>query len=474
MFIYEIIAGEIGAAIASGQLPPGSRIASIRECSERHSVSVNTIKAAYRILEDRGLITARPQSGYFVNSKISELSVPAAVVEDKEKIPLNGINKLLAFILGKCADEQYVDFALAYPVGENYYPSSRLKKLTSQVLRSKKSSIGSYVLPPGSLRLRSQIARRGLQMGMSLSAEDILLTHGAMEAINLAVRATTRPGDGVAIETPTFYNLYPMLEDAGRRIIEIPTHPRTGMCLDTLQNKISLNQVAAVLTIPSGHNPLGFTMPVENRQRLAHMANVNQVAVIEDAIYSELQYTPQTIPNIKSFDEDGWVLVCASYTKIVAPDFRIGWLDAGRFRDVARQLKFTSTVAEPEMLAETLGLFLENGSYDLHLRHLKRLYSKKIDAVRALIEQYFPLGTRVSRPECGFILWIELPEGSDTLRLFHDALEEKIICMPGALCSGNKSFNHCLRLAVCFDFDDRRIHALRRLGQLADEQLQAR
>ncbi|CZY43312.1 MULTISPECIES: hypothetical protein [Enterobacter cloacae complex] len=182
--------------------------------------------------------------------------------------------------------------------------------------------------------------------------------------------------------------------------------------------------------------------------------------------------TARRIPNIRSFDRKGWVLVCASYTKTVAPDFRIGWLEAGRFRDVARQMKFTSTVAESGLLSESLGIFLENGGYDLHLRHLRRLYERQIDIVRACIAESFPPGTRVSRPQAGFILWIELPEGTDTLAVFHAALDEKILCMPGILCSGSRVFNHCLRMAACFEITDIHRQAISRLGALVAAQLQ--
>jgi len=240
---------------------------------------------------------------------------------------------------------------------------------------------------------------------------------------------------------------------------------------DTLESLAEQRKISAVITIPSGHNPLGFVMPSENRQRLARMAETRQFAVIEDVIYAELQFGDTCIPNIRAFDRDGWVMVCASYTKTIAPDFRIGWLDAGRFRDVARQMKFTSTVAESGLLSESLGIFLESGGYDLHLRHLRRLYERQIDAVRACIADYFPAGTRVSRPQAGFILWIELPEGADTLALFHAALDEKILCMPGLLCSGSRAFNHCFRMAACFELTDRHRMAISRLGALAAHQL---
>lgn len=268
--------------------------------------------------------------------------------------------------------------ALACPSGENFYPIERLKRLTAQVLRSQSDIFKSYTLPPGSIRLRTQIARRSLQLGMFLSADDIVLTHGTMEALSLAIMATTQAGDSIALEIPTFHNLYPLLHNLGRKIVEVPTSPHTGMCLDALEELLKSQSVQAILTIPTGHNPLGFSMPESSRRRLAELANQFQVPVIEDAMYAELQLTEPLLPNIKTFDQNGWVLVCGSYTKTVAPDYRIGWLEAGRFRNIVQQLKFTTTVAEPALLTETLGLFLENGGYDLHLRQLKNAINSKL------------------------------------------------------------------------------------------------
>ncbi|MDR9767882.1 PLP-dependent aminotransferase family protein [Shewanella baltica] len=467
MYIYQSLAKSISDAIYKGQLPQGAKLPSIRDFSSQHNVSINSVKMAYRQLEDRGFIYARPQAGYFVASRIPALTQSKPIENHQSlNVPHSNIERMLSTILEYQHSDGYIDLALACPEGERFYPSARLRKLTAQTLRNLRHTQSQYALPPGSHRLRSQIARRGLSLGMVLSAKDILITHGAMEALTLAVRATTQVGDRVAIETPTFYNLYPMLDELNREIVHIPTHPDTGMCLKSLKTEIENKPIKAVITVPSGHNPLGFSMPSTYREELVELAHSQHFAIIEDAIYAELQYDDHLIPNMKAFDRDGWVITCGSFTKTIAPDFRIGWMEAGRFKDKIRQLKFTSTVSESVLLTETLGLFLENGSYDLHMRYLKRLYHAQIETVRACIAEHFPAGTRVSLPQCGFILWIELPEYFDSLTFFHRALDEKILCMPGPLCSGNKQFNHCLRLAVCFELDERRLAGIAKLGQL--------
>jgi DNA-binding transcriptional MocR family regulator len=191
------------------------------------------------------------------------------------------------------------------------------------------------------------------------------------------------------------------------------------------------------------------------------------VPLIEDALYAELQFAEPLQPTVKAFDRDGWVMTCASYTKTLAPDYRIGWLEAGRFRDAVRQLKFSSSVAESVLLAETVGLFLENGGYDHHLRVLRRRYAAQVDAVRGIVARHFPAGTRATQPVGGFLLWLELPETVDSLQLFHAALAERIVIIPGQLYSNGARFRHCLRLSCCQELDERVTGALRRLGELA-------
>lgn len=471
MYKYQNIAEDIANLIARNIYEPSTKLPSIRDSANYYNVGINTIKEAYRQLEDRGLIFARSQSGYYVYHSIPDLKDNIKDSNSGDKVPLSGISKLMSVILEKHKLNNFIDLALACPTGESYYPVSKIRRLTSQVLRTQMKVLTSYALPPGSLLLRTQIAKRGLQLGMLLSADDIIITHGTMEALNLALNAVTKPGDKIALETPTFFNLYPLIRDLGRQIVEIPTSPHSGMCLDTLEKHFKSKSVDAVITIPTGHNPLGFSMSRNNRKRLAAMANRYCIPVIEDAMYAELQFEDNPIPNIKAYDSEGWVIVCSSYTKTVAPDYRIGWIEAGRFRDIVSQSKFTSNVSEPFLLTETIGMFLENGGYDAHLRHLKKRYQSNMDIVRACISQHFPKGTRVSRPQAGFILWLELPTSIDTLELFHRGLEENILCMPGLLCSADKRFSNCLRMAACFEVTSFNLSGIARLGQLANELL---
>ncbi|MBY0446209.1 MAG: PLP-dependent aminotransferase family protein, partial [Burkholderiales bacterium] len=321
----------------------------------------------------------------------------------------------------------------------------------------------------GSERLRTQIARRSVELGMSLQAENIVLTHGCMEALQLSLRAICVRGDAVGIESPTYFNLLPLFSSLGLKAVEIPTDPQTGMSLDALEQLLSDGQLQAIVAMPNVHNPLGCSMPLENKRRLAGLLKRYQIPLIEDALYAELQFGEAFAPAVKAFDEEGWVLICASYTKTLAPDFRIGWVEGGRFTEQIRKLKFSYSVAESMVLSETLGLFLESGGYDHHLRQLKRRYAIQVDKVRALIAEHFPQGTSATQPAGGFLFWVELPSSCDSVNLFHRAIAEKISISPGPLYSPSGRHTSALRLSCCQPLDESYIQALVRLGEMAQD-----
>ncbi|WP_420888588.1 PLP-dependent aminotransferase family protein [Chromobacterium amazonense] len=305
---------------------------------------------------------------------------------------------------------------------------------------------------------------------MTLQPDNIILTHGCMEALQLALRAVTRHGDAVGLESPTYFNLLPLLASLGLKAVEIPTDPQTGLSIDAVEVLLAEQRIQALVAMPNVHNPLGCCMPLDNKKRLAKLVNQYQVPLIEDALYAELQFADTLAPAVKAFDADGWVIVCASYTKTLAPDFRIGWMEGGRFDAALRKLKFASSVAQPAVLAETLGAFLESGGYDHHLRTLKRRYAAHVEKVRGLIARHFPAGTRATQPQGGFLIWLELPEGCDSVALFHAAMAEKISLIPGPLSSPGGRYRNAMRLSCCYPLDERYLTALVRVGQLACEQ----
>ncbi|WLS78801.1 PLP-dependent aminotransferase family protein [Erwinia pyri] len=466
--LYHQLAETLAEAIHNGTFLPGSRLPAIRRCASNHQVSVNTVLTAYRILEDRGLIEARPQSGYYVRGRLPSVKTSG---DRQAKVRSPGSEKLdlIDAVFAAQNHPDYTNISLACPQNSDFFPTAKISRIMASLLRREPDLIGRYALPPGSQRLRREIARRAMDLGMSLTTEEVTLTHGCMEALQLALRAVTRPGECVGVETPTYFYLFPLLASLGLKVIEIPTDPQHGLSLDALELLLQEKRLQALIAMPNVQNPLGCSMKLQDKKRLAKLVNRYQVPLIEDGLYAELQFCWPLSPAVKAFDTDGWVLHCASYTKTVAPDFHLGWIAAGRFSRELARLKSVSSLAESRLLSETLGLFLESGGYDHHLRSMRRRYAAQLDEVRGIIARYFPLGTQATMPGGGYVFWVELPGKVDTVDLFHRLLQEKICLTPGALYTLSDRGNHALRLSCCYPFDERYTWALKRTGALACE-----
>ncbi|HBS62055.1 MULTISPECIES: PLP-dependent aminotransferase family protein [Stenotrophomonas] len=463
--LYQSLADEMADAIHSGRLPAGARLPSLRGLAAQRRLSLNTVIAAYRQLEDAGLVMPRPKAGFVVSPRLPEPTRSLRQAPSLATAPAQQV--MMARVLAAQQQPGVVDLAFAGPRGKRFYPGAKLARSTAQVLRRSAGMVETYARPNAATRLLEQIVRRGPRLGLHTSVERLVLTHGAMEALQLALRAVTRPGDAVGIEAPSYFNLYPLLGSLGLKAIELPTDPRHGLDVDAVEAQLQHRALAAIVAMPSVHNPLGCTMPVAAKQRLAALVNQFRIPLIEDAVYAELQYQEPLAPLLKSFDDEGWVMVCSSFSKTLAPDYRIGWLDGGRFAADIQLLKFQSTGAESRLLGEAVAAFLEAGSYEHHLRGLRRLYSEQVGRVRSLIAQHFPPGTRATQPTGGFLLWVELPVDIEAGTLFDLALAEGVVFMPGQVYSRGARYRHCLRLSCCQELDERYVGAIATLGRIA-------
>lgn len=462
---YRTLADELREAIGTGRLAPGAALPSLRACAAQRRLSLNTVTAAYRLLEDHGLIEARPQSGFYVAARLPEpqralRSAPSRALGQRQ-------DDLATQVLAAQGRLDHLDLALACPHGRRFYPAEHLLRTTRSILRRHADVVSRYALPPGDTLLREQVARHARRLGMALSADEVVPTHGATEALHLALRAVAREGDAIGIEAPAYFNLYPLLRGLGLRAVEIPTHPRTGLDVDAVARLLRARKLAALVAMPTVHNPLGCTMPLAAKQRLAALASRHRVPLIEDLVYAELQFADPPEPAIKSFDRDGWVLACSGYSKTLAPDFRIGWLHAGRYTPKVQQMKFAMSGGESGLLGAAVGRLLQDGGYEHYLKRVRRLYQSQVATVRSLVARHFPAGTSATQPAGGFLLWVELPPSVDSAALFRAALAEKIVILPGEVYSAGARYRHCVRLSCCREIDAAFIAAIETVGRLA-------
>jgi DNA-binding transcriptional MocR family regulator len=465
-YLYEQVVEKIAGLIGERVLRPGDRIPSIRRLSFQMDVSISTVLQAYLLLESRGLIEARPQSGYYVKLRFEKLPPEPKTSSPSASATPVGVGELVARIRAATRDPEIVPFGGAIP-SYDLLPVRQLNRAMAAIGRRGGSAAMNYDFPPGNEALRRQIARRSLDWGCHLSVDDTVTMCGAMEAVNLCLRAVAKPGDNIVIESPTFYGILEAIESLGMRALEIATHPREGIDLEALEYALKRNRVSACVMVPNFSNPLGSCMPDKNKKALVAMLRQREIPLIEDDIYGDLYFGPNRPKTVKAFDKDGLVLLCSSFSKTLAPGYRVGWTAPGRFKAQVERLKFMTTLATATLPQMTIAQFLESGGYERHLRKLRKSLATQVQLVSLAISRHFPEGTRVTRPLGGFVLWVELPKSVNSLELHRKALQEKISIAPGPIFSAKQKYQNFIRLSCGQPWSDRLEQAIITLGRLA-------
>ncbi|MBK0097488.1 PLP-dependent aminotransferase family protein [Erwinia sp. S63] len=462
---YRRIAESLRHTLASGALRPGDRMISARKLAEREQVSLPTALEALRCLEAEGLIIARPRSGYFVSPRNTERQIPPALSG-----PVPVTLAIVARSLFSSAESRLIPLGAALP-DPHWLPTETLQRALQSAGRRLDAHGQSYSLPPGRTDLRNKIATRAAQWGAHFSADEIVITAGATQALRLALRAVCQPGDAVAIEQPAYFGTLLLLEDLGLKALQIPTDPTEGLLLAPLADAIKQHRPAAVLASPTVQNPLGASMPVARKQELVALLERAGIPLIEDDVYGDLAGDGQRPPACKAFDQRGNVIYCSSLSKTLAPGWRIGWIAAGRYHTQVMQARMAGDWAGAPLLEAAASDVLASGDYDRHLRRLKVRVEKGVRAVIARVEASFPPGTRVTAPEAGFLLWVELPHPINTLEVHRRALALGIGVSPGPLFSPGAELQNFLRLNCANEPTAQLLNAVDQIGAICHELL---
>lgn len=465
--LYREVADRIATLVAGGTFRTGDRLPSIREMSRQAQVSINTVKVAYSHLEDQCLIEARPQSGYYVCPR--PLQLPREPKISPRTIGPQEISasKLVVRLMRDTLDSQKVQFGAAIP-DPQLIPAQKLGRILAGACRSQASESTGYATSPGHKQLRSQIARWMLKAGCTLNPEELIITTGASEAVFLALQVLCKPGDTVAIGSPIYFNFVQMLQLLSLRVIEIPTSPTEGLHLDTLRHALRNNKIACCVVISNFDNPLGSCLTDGKKQELAEMLDGAGVPLIEDDINGDLSHSDERPSVAKAWDRTGNVLLCSSFSKTLAPGYRVGWIAPGRYLEETLHRKLVSNIASASPTQLAVAEFLANGGYAHHLRVIRKAYAAKLARMADAIGRYFPAGTRVTRPAGGFSLWLELPGDVDTMVLYDHAQSAKIAIAPGLIFSTGDRYRNCLRLNGALWSEENR-WAVESLGKMAAE-----
>ncbi len=449
--LYLRLANHYRRAIQSGAIAPAERMPSVRTLVRTHRVSLSTALQACRLLEDDGLIEARPRSGYFV-LKPHRAAIPP-VAEPVSSVAMGasqyvGIHDRVSDFVAKCdAQPVIANFALAAAV-PSAYPFEELKQAMTRTLRRSPELLVSPVPPQGHPDLQAVLARRALANGINVGPEDVIVTHGCIEALNLALRAVARAGDTIAVESPAYFGLLQILESLGMHTLEIPTSPQHGLSIEALDLAFQTHgNIKAVVVVPNFQNPLGCVMPDTEKARLIALCERHHVPVIEDDTYGALSDDDAPLAAAKSWDTTGNVIYCASMHKTLAPGMRLGWMLGGRWKARIAMLKFAQSRPNEPLAQIAVAQYMGSHAYDRHLSRLRRYLKTQREQVAEAIARHFPVGTRLSLPIGGMLLWVEMPKGRNGLAVFEAALKQGIRVAPGDMFSNTKRYSHFLRIS---------------------------
>lgn len=463
--LYERVAGEMAGLIEQGTFRVGDKVPSIRQLSRRFDVSINTAMQAYAVLEDRRVIEARSQSGYYVRARAPEIADPVLPTCHTLAPATVTISGLCQQVIRNMSNRDLLPLGNAVPHAR-HLPIDRLSRIMAGEMRRHRDQSVSYMMPPGYDRLRVQVAKRSLMAGISAGPDDLLITSGCVEAVLLALRATCRAGDTIAVESPFYFNFLQLIAELGLKTLEIPSTPREGISIEALRYAIEQSRISACLVIPNFGNPLGNLMPEGRKRELVELLAQHDIPLIEDDIYGDLFFGAERPIAAKSFDMKGLVIYCSSFSKTLVPGYRVGWAIGGRYQGEMERLKMMVNLATSSPSQLAIAEFLSTGGYDHHLRSIRRIYSRNMSQMIDAVARYFPDGTRTTRPAGGFMLWVEMPAGIDAIALYQRALARGISIAPGPLFSLSGKYSNNIRLSSSL-WDEKMEQGIRTLGELA-------
>src|SRR3990167_6602815 len=413
MTLYINLAELLGTRIEQGLYRPGDRLPSVRALSLEHGVSLSTVQQAYRHLEDQGLATPKPKSGYFVPQARHQPALPMVSRMAQRPVDVSQWDQVLELISRPPGQEGLLQLGRGRPDIDSPTLKPLLRSLSRLSRRQDATSL-TYGCIYGHLGMREQIAR-------------LMLDSGCNEALSAAIRAICQPGDIVAVDSPSFHGVMQALKGFGMKALELPTDPLTGISLEALELALEQWPIKAIQLTPTCNNP-----------------------------------RPRTI---KSYDEDGRVLLCSSFSKTLAPGLRIGWIAPGRYLDRVLHMKYMGTGTTAQLPQLALAEYLEAGHYRPHLRRMRSQYARGLEQMVDWVSRYFPPGTRASRPQGSFMLWVELAPGFDSQRLNRELQPHKIQIAPGSIFSAAGKYRNCLRINYAAKPGAEIEQAVRRVGE---------
>ncbi len=348
-----------------------------------------------------------------------------------KRVPADGTDAVGA-ILKAAADPKIISFAGGLPAPE-LFPVKEMKAAVDKVFDEHGQEAMQYGAAKGATALRQAIQQHVKEKeNVDSELDNVLVTTGSEQALDLVGKAFVNPGDTVLVEQPTYLCALDVFRSYGANFASVEMD-EDGMKMDALEEALKANpNTKLIYTVPNFQNPTGRTMTEERRKQLAELAEKYDVYVLEDNPYGEIRFAGQHVPAVKSFDKSGHVLYMSTFSKTLAPGFRLGWLVADK--NVVNKLTVLKQSADlhTDNLAQfAVAQFFADNDVDAHVKEISALYGKRKDLMLEGIKKYFPEGVKYTDPEGGMFLWVEVPGVDDTVELFKECLEHDVAFVPG-------------------------------------------
>lgn len=466
-FLYLQVADKIEGLIEEEVIKVGDKLPSVRRLSSEQQVSLSTAFQAYYHLEGKGLIESRPKSGYYVCFNPNTTRSLPQIQPLRQRGSETSFKEIIAAYFKNLRQENILKLSTSAP-HPSLIPIAKLKKSVRYALQYDAGA--NYADIRGVDTLRVQLAKLSLNWGGVYNDEQLIVTSGCMEALVMCLKAVTQPGDKVAIDSPTYFGIFQVIESLGLISVEVLAHPETGIDLDYLDNLLEKDPaIKACLFVPTNTNPVGHVLPDSKKEALVQLLEKRNVPLIEDDIYGELYFGKTRPRTCKSYDRTGNVLYCSSLSKSLAPGYRIGWTIPGKYYDKVLDHKSMHTVASNTLSQYAIAHFLENGRYAFHLKKLrKQLHINYLQYLKAF-EQYLPKDIKLSQPAGGYVMWMQMHESVDGLDLYERAIQERISIAPGQLFSFEGMYKNYLRISFSAPWSDEVEAGIKRLGEFIEE-----
>lgn len=469
-FRYRQVMDVIISMMDNGLLNPGDKVPSLRKMSEDQGVSLSTAMQAYMELESIGRLEARPQSGFYVSGGAAVSTEPLTLTKPSDEPTQVKKSDLIQTILDVLAVPDIIPLGCALP-STDMLPHKELTSIMRRLLAEDTGSMVEYGDVHGNAFLRQQLAIYMNMNGNSVSPDSLIITNGASEAMTMALRAVTRPGDLVMMESPSYFGFMHLLETAKVYALELPTCPEAGIVFDDFSKAVDRYDIKAILVQPNYGNPTGHVYPEDVRMKMVELCNRRNIPLIEDDINGDFTFSGRRSSNLKKYDKNGNVIHISSFSKSLAPGYRVGWVEPGRYYDDILRQKIAGSMSTNEIPQLTLAHYLASGKFSRHIRRMSSTLKTQVDTYSFNILKHFPEGTKITRPQGGFVLWVELPEKVDTMNMYPRALKEKISFSPGGIFTSQQKYGNFMRINCGFPWEKRMEKAIIRLGDMASEYL---